>query len=379
MRRKRTGLVLVTALVALLTSVHAAGSEMDELVERIKKSDLVVIGQVIRVTEGEDDPELANLGVKFRTDIAVLAIIEIIKGDPDLKKVEVGFPGFPKEGEVGLKSGQNGVWLLTKSDQKFYEAKTADRILPQDKLGAVRRAARAAIGLVKPREKPANHAAQVTKLTKDLVGKKPDAARRLAAYQLGGMGELSTVPALIDALDDAAPSVRLAAHIALQKITGHRSHVDFENGAAVARAQGAAAWQQWWKANKDKKRKDILRAAAEASDRPQPDFQHAIEGLSQYDDAALLSVFRSALDSAISRKNSGLMIAAARYLGRAKHEASIPELAGVLDKTWPTAAARAAAAMAVGHIAGKNFGTGPEAVTRCAEWWAANRTSKKSK
>lgn len=379
MRRKRTGLVLAIALAALLTGVRAAGSEMDALVELIKKSDLVVLGQVIRIREGKNDAELAKLGVKFRTDIAVVAIVEVIKGDPDLKKVDVGFPGFPKKGEVGLRPDQNGIWLLAKSDQKFYEATTADRFLRQDSLRAVRQAVHAAMGLTKPREKPVDRAAKVSKLTADLVGKNPDSVRRLAAYQLGGMGELSVVPVLIDALDDAAPSVRVAACIALQKISGHRSQVDFQDGAATARAQGVAAWRQWWKANKDKERKDILLAGAEASRRPQPDFEYAIEGLAQYDDAGLLSVLSLALDSAISQKNSTLVIAAARYLGQAKHKASIPKLAGILDKTWPTAAARSAAAMAIGHIAGKSFGAGPEAVSRCAEWWAANRTSSKKK
>jgi hypothetical protein len=219
----------------------------------------------------------------------------------------------------------------------------------------------------------------MTKLKGELVATNTDAVRRLAAYQLGEMGDLGAVQALIGALDDAAPSVRMAVSIALQKITGHRSQVDFKGGATTARAAGVAAWRQWWAANEGKKRKDILLAGAEASSRPQPDFLHAIKGLSRYDDAALLPVFRRALDSAISGKNNALVVAAARYLGRAKDRESIPALAGILDKTWPTAAARAAAAISIGHIVGKNFGTGPEAVTRCAEWWAANKTSRKNK
>lgn len=375
MKPVRTNCLLAAALLVSLVCSSAAASEAEELIDRVKKADLVVLGQVIRITEGEQDPESLRIGVKFRTDIAALIVIEVLKGDPNLKKVEIGFPGFPKPGDLTPKVNQNGVWLLTKSDQKFYEAKTADAFMPANKLGAIRRAARAAIGLLKPPEKPADRAARIAKLCADLAGDKPDATRRLAAYQLGEMGELSTVPKLIDALDDAAPSVRLAADIALRKVTGHRAQVDFRNGTAALRARGADEWRKWWEANKDKKRQDVLLAAAEASRRPQPEFRHAVEGLAQYDDPALLPVFRTALDSAISRENSSLVIAAARYLGGIKHRASISKLAGILDKTWPTLAARAAAATAIGKIIGKNFGAGADAVSRCAEWWAVNKTT----
>jgi len=375
MRSVRTNCLLAEVLLVSVVCSSAAASEAEDLVDRVKKADLVVLGQVIRITEGEEDPESLRIGVKFRTDIAALIVIEVLKGDPKLKKVEIGFPGFPKAGDLTPKVNQNGIWLLTKSDQKFYEAKTASAFAPANKLGAARRAVRAAIGLLKPPEKPADRAARIAKLCADLAGDKPDATRRLAAYQLGEMGKLSTVPKLIDALDDAGPSVRLAADIALRKVTGHRAQVDFRNGTAALRARGAGEWRKWWEANKDRKRQDVLLAAAKASRRPQPEFRHAVEGLAQYDDPALLPVFRTALDSAISRENNSLVIAVARYLGGIKDRASISKLAGILDKTWPTPAARAAAATAIGKIIGKNFGAGADAVNRCAEWWAVNKTT----
>ncbi|MFH1731336.1 MAG: HEAT repeat domain-containing protein [Planctomycetota bacterium] len=375
MKPVRTNCLLAAVLLVLAACSGAAASEAEELIDRVKKADLVVLGQVIRITEGEQDPESLRVGVKFRTDIAALVVIEVLKGDPDLKKVEIGFPGFPKAGDLTPKANQNGVWLLTKSDQKFYEAKTAAAFMPADKLGAARRAVRAAIGLVEPPEKPADRVERIARLCADLAGDKPDATRQVAAYQLGEMGELNTVPKLIDALDDAAPSVRLAADIALRKVTGHRTQVDFQNETAALRARGADEWRKWWEANKDKKRQDVLLAAAKASRRPQPEFRHAVEGLAQYDDPAFLPVFRTALDSAISRENNSLVIAAARYLGGIKDRESVPKLAGILDETWPTPAARAAAATAVGKIIGKNFGTGADAVRPCAEWWAANKTT----
>jgi len=375
-------------MVFLIGMVLAAGAacpradaaDADPLVELIKQSDVVVLGQVVRITEGELDPDLLQMGQKFRTDVATIAVIEVLKGDPKLerKTVRLGFPGIPKPGGVTLKLNQNGVWLLVKSDRKFYELKTASRFLAADKLGAARRAARTAVGIVEPRETPEKRSERIKRLLGVLADKdKPDAARRLAAYQLGQMGELSAVPRLVNALADAAPSVRLTADLALQKITGHRSQVDFRNGAPAVRAEGIDAWREWWDANKDKDHKAILLAAARKSHQPQPNFQYAVEGLARYDDPALLPVFRAALDTAIARKNSDLTVAAARYLGRTKHRASVPRLAGVLGEDWATPSAQAAAAAAVGRIVGRDFGTGTKAIGRCAKWWSENKTTNR--
>ena len=347
------------------------------LVERVKKADLVLLGQVIRITEGKLDPDLLKIGEKFRTDVAIVVVVEVLKGDPTLKRVDIGFPGLPKPDQPTLKVNQNGLWFLVKGDQTYYPFKDAGQFLPPSRLGEVRSAVRAAVGLVEPPEKPEDRAARTARLIADLAGNKPDAARRLAAYQLGETGEFSAVPQLIAALDDGAPSVRLAADIALRKITGHRAQVDFRNGTAAVRSRGIESWREWWQANEGRKRQDVLLEAAKSSRRPQADFQHAIEGLAQFNDPALLPVFMTALDSAISRESDALVIAVARYLGRAKHRPAVPKLAGVLDKTWPSEAARAAAATAVGNIVGENFGIGADAINRCAEWWAAHKTTRK--
>jgi len=340
----------------------------------VKEADLVLIGQVISITEGELDKELLKMGAKFRTDIAVLITVEVLKGDPDLrgKRVQVGFPGFPKAGQVQLKQKQNGIWLLTKSDRKFYEVKTADHFLPMDKLGAVRRAVRAAAGLSDRPASPETLAARAAELTKKLASEKRPGDRRLAAYRLGELGALNAVPALIRALDDRDPSVRFAADVALRKTTGSRAQVDFENGTAEARARGIAAWRDWWKANQARKRKDVLAEAAKASVRPQPDFQRAIQGLAQYGDRKFLPLFRRTFDSALSSRSDTLAIAVARYLGRVKDRPSVPKLVGLLNAAWPSVATRAAAVAAVGDIVGQDFGTGSAAVEKCLKWWRAN-------
>ncbi len=363
-----TFVVLSAVLLAAAGSVVAA-----DLEELVKKSDLVVVGQVFNIAQGKLDRELLKIGVEFRTDVADLVVLEALKGDPDLKKVRVGFPAFPKAGQVKLKLRQDGIWLLTKSDRKFYVLKGPDRLLPQDKLGAVRRAVRAAAGVATARQKPADRAAQAARLRKDLDNGEP-AARRLAAYRLGELGATAAVPALIRALDDAEPPVRLAADIALRKITGHRAQVDFENETDDARSRGIKAWQEWWLANKGEERKQILLAAVRASSRPQPNFRRAVEGLADYHDPDLLPVFLRVLNSAVSSKDNTLTATVARYLGRVRHRASVPRLVQMIDGTlgWTNTSTRTAAAAAIGNIVGEDFGTGSAAVRKCLEWWRAH-------
>ena len=90
-----TGIALA---VLFAGAARAEESPAADLINLVKNSDLIVIGQVLRITEGEINAELLKLGVRFRTDIAVLGVAEVLWGDPDLKaaKVNVGFPGFPK-------------------------------------------------------------------------------------------------------------------------------------------------------------------------------------------------------------------------------------------------------------------------------------------
>ncbi len=377
-----TARMLCTAMMLPALLAGAARAEEDpaaDLINLVKNSDLIVVGQVLRVTEGEINAELLKLGVNFRTDIAVLVVAEVLRGDPDLKaaKVNVGFPGFPKPEQPTLKAGQNGIWLLTRSDLGHYEAKTKDRFLAIDELAAVRRAIRAASGLTTAPADGEDRDTRIRDLCKELAGKGPAGGRRLAAYRLGEMGELSTIPVLIAALGDEAPPVRLAAEIALRKITGHRTQVDFQDDTEEARLRGIDAWKEWFDANKGKSRKDILAAAAQASFRPQPEFLYAIEGLAHYDDLDILPLFRHALDSALSQKNSFLAAAAARYLGRVKDRSSVPKLAVLLGdtETWPALSARTAAAAAIGNTVGRDFGSTTTGVRDCIEWWNTNKDS----
>jgi len=359
---------------AVLLGLGAVSGAAD-LPELVKKSDVIVLGQVISITEGELDPDALRRGHKFRTDVARIAVVQVLKGDPALRKVTVGFPGFPKPGQLALERNQEGIWFLTKGDQKHYEARTKDRLVNKKMLGAVRRAVRTAAGLTGKDLKPADRAARIAELCKQLGGDR-FTARALAAHKLGDLGALETVPALIHALDDPVATVRLSADIALRKITGRRVHVDFRNGTERTRAPGVAAWKSWWTANKARTRQEILTDAIRLRTQPQPDFHYAIRGLARYPDPSLRATFVQAWDLALSLKDNDLVVAAAEHFGRSKDRTLVPKLARLIDGTFPwqaSTSARVAVATAIGHIVKKDFGTGLDAVGNCVKWWAENR------
>ena len=362
---------LTIMLLVLFSCSAVIAAELDELV---KQSDLIIIGRVIKLEEGQLDQDLLKMNVNFRTDVATLIVIEVLKGDPGRQKVNVGFPGFPKAGELTAQKDQSAIWLLTKSDSKYFNIK---EIMPENRLGTVRRAIRAAAGIDETATTPRDRATRISDLMAELGGGQTETVRRLAAFQLGEMGAIQAVPGLITTLNDEAPGVRVAAALALQKITGHTSQADFEFGSVESRAKTQAAWQEWWDENEQKTRDEILAAAIDASDKPQPDYQRAIEGLALSENPAYAPLFLGALDSALATRNNPLTAAAANYLGRVKERSAIPRLAGVIEPrtAWPTDETRAAAATAIGTIVGENFGTGAAAIFAAREWWAANRSN----
>ena len=364
------GLVLAVPAVA-----RPADADAEGLVARVDNSDLIVVGRVYRIVEGELDQELLKMDIRFRIDVASIAVAEVLRGDPELRKVTVGFPGFPKPDELKIENGQDGVWLLTKSDRRYYEARARDRFLPMDQLGAVRRALRTAAGGDEDTDGPVDRAAQVAALLDTLAGDGPAGGRRLAAFRLGGLGRLEAVPGLIEALNDEAASVRVAADLALRKLTGRSVHVDFENAPPDVRLAGAGAWAEWWSEHHDRDRKQLLLEAVQAGRRPQPDFRRAVEGLAQFDDVDLQPFFRGLLAEAMSTRSNALIAPAARYFGRTENRSVVPELAKVLEAAWTDLSARAAVAVAIGRIVGQDFGTGPDAVEDCLDWWRANRDS----
>jgi hypothetical protein len=366
------------AVILILSAPCLAAGALDSLV---RKSDLIVFGPVVRVTQGALDADLLKMDVKFRIDTAALAVGEVLKGDPALagKMINVVFPGFPKPGQPTLAKGQAGLWLLTKSDRaNAYEMKTAGQYLPQSQLGAVRRAVQAASGIAgKP--KAEDKSAIAKKMSKDLRTSSSHTTRRLAAYRLGELGELNVAPDLVKALGDDNASVRFAADIALRKLTGHRIQVDFERGTNAERQQGQDAWDAWWVEHRKQSRKDILADAVRRSQRPQPDFEHAVAGLAEYTDLNLLPVFIRAFEQSMATKNSRLLIISARYFGRIQDKSYVRKLIAVIDGSlvWTSTSARNAAVAAIGAVVKKDFGSGRTGLRKCLEWWDENRGSFK--
>ncbi len=376
------GTRLMLCVATLMALVPAAATQAAEGLDTlVKQSDLIVMGQVVRITPGELDADLLKMDVKFRIDTAVIAVSEVIKGDPGLagKTVNVVFQGFPKPHQPTLAKEQSGVWLVTKSDRpNAYEITSKGRHLPEGDLAAVRRAALLASGLT-PQPKTEDRSSLAQKAIKELQTGTSAIGRRLAAYQLGELGELSAVPELLKALADENGSVRFAAEVALRKLTGYRVMVDFEQGSEAERQRGRETWEAWWDTNRNQSRKEILANSIRDSQRPQPDFEHAVAGLAEYPDLNLLPVFVRAFDQSMAARNNRMLIITARYFGRVRNRDQVPRLISVVDGSagWASTSARNAAVAAIGAILKKDFGTGREAVANCLEWWNEHRDSFK--
>ncbi|MFO7898840.1 MAG: hypothetical protein R6V58_07240, partial [Planctomycetota bacterium] len=230
-------------------------------------------------------------------------------------------------------------------------------------------------------------------LRKQLRDKLPG-RRSLAAHRLGHMGAMDAVPDLIRALDDSAASVRLAADIALRKITGHRVELDFRDAGPAVRAPGIQAWKTWWAARANEEaalpalvkqlesddevarlsadmalrgltghrvdvdftdgppsaraagvaawkrwlaarphetRRRLLATAVRARLRPQPEYKYAMEGLADVAGPATSELFHQALAEGVDLRRTDLIIAAAGYFGRVRDRSAVPGLAALVD------------------------------------------------
>jgi hypothetical protein len=374
MNRRLARVVVACGVLAFGAAANGAAT----LEELVRNSDLIVFGLAAKVTKGELDPELKRRGIDFRVDTAHVVVIEVLKGDPALvrKQVRVTFPGFPKKGELTIKPNDKGIWFLRKSDlEGAYAAKTSDRFRPPGDLAAVRRAVRAAAGVVPRPVQPVDKAERARELVKELKAAKQPIDRRNAAFQLGELGRLESAPPLIQALADDERTVRLAADIALRKITGHRIQVDFQSAPVALRVRGQRAWEAWWETNRHFERPELLARAAAASARPQPDLLHAVEGLADYGKPEHVALFLRSYEAALASRNDRLAAAAALYFGRLKDRAYVPKLAALVDGShaWLSTSTQVTAALAIGRITGEDFGTGKGAVAKAAAWWLRHR------
>jgi hypothetical protein len=72
--------------------------------------------------------------------------------------------------------------------------------------------------------------------------------RRLTVEGLRDYRRPETVEALLVALSDPEPLVRVTAHASLLALTGQK--LEFDDGNATTRAAGVRRWQEWWDKNR---------------------------------------------------------------------------------------------------------------------------------
>ena len=136
---------LACALVLVATATWAFGAhastpydEGPSLHGLIASSDVIVVGRIVRTTLVERDNELAdisyNLKPRYTAVIATVEVTETIKGEaPSTLKFT-----YPKRarvsGEPVYDSGQDGVWLLRKSEKRDeYVADETGRFQPRER------------------------------------------------------------------------------------------------------------------------------------------------------------------------------------------------------------------------------------------------------
>ncbi len=124
MRLSRLACALSLAMAGAWT-FGAQAAPFDEgpsLAALIASSDVIVVGRIVRTTLVERDNELAdisyNLKPRYTAVIATVEVSETIKGEaPTLVKFT-----YPKRarvsGEPVYDPGQDGVWLLRKSEKR---------------------------------------------------------------------------------------------------------------------------------------------------------------------------------------------------------------------------------------------------------------------
>lgn len=136
------GLLLPLAgITAFAAAAATAASQYDEgpsLAALVASSDVIVVGRIVRTTLVERDNELAdisyNLTSRYTAVIATVEVAETIKGDaPAMIKFT-----YPKRarvsGEPVYDPGQDGVWLLRKSEKRDeYVADETGRYQPRER------------------------------------------------------------------------------------------------------------------------------------------------------------------------------------------------------------------------------------------------------
>jgi hypothetical protein len=141
--RLRTTGILAAALVALPLWIgpritHALDGDAPSLHALVASSDMIVVGKIVKTTMVDRENELSDISYnhspRFTAVIATLQVDETIKGDP-ATTVKFTYPKRARiTGEPVYDQGQDGVWLLRKSDKRDeYIADETGRLQPRER------------------------------------------------------------------------------------------------------------------------------------------------------------------------------------------------------------------------------------------------------
>src|SRR5688500_9308166 len=121
----RKSTLLAAATLWLGTAFAAYDEDPPSLQALVASSDIIVVGKIVRTTQVERDNELAeisyNKSPRYTAVIATIEVNETIKGEPP-QMVKFVYPKRARvKGEPVYDSGQDGVWLLRRSEKKENE------------------------------------------------------------------------------------------------------------------------------------------------------------------------------------------------------------------------------------------------------------------
>jgi hypothetical protein len=133
----------LVALASLAVAAPASGDDERSLNQIALNSDLIVVGHVVRTTQVERDNDLEDIAYnhthRYTAIIALIAVDETLKGDA-AQTVKFTYPKQPRvPGEQVYDLGQDGVWLLRKSEKPGeYLADEKGRFQPRERKEQVR-------------------------------------------------------------------------------------------------------------------------------------------------------------------------------------------------------------------------------------------------
>lgn len=138
--------LLALALLLVAGPIARAGDEDDDaptLHALVLSSDLIVVGKIVHTTYLDRENDLADISYnhekRYTAVIGTIRVDDTLKGEP-VTQVRFTFPKLPRvHGEPTYDLGNDGVWLLRKSDKRDeYVADEPGRFLPRGRKEQIR-------------------------------------------------------------------------------------------------------------------------------------------------------------------------------------------------------------------------------------------------